>query len=80
VPGSDDVKATTPGVKLTCEAFTRRRDETIKRHLYERSGVFEYWIVDPDLDAVRIHRKAEDRFEPALSAATRVRRVKAAAA
>jgi Uma2 family endonuclease len=35
---------------------TRRRDETIKRHLYERAGVAEYWVVDPDIEAVRIYR------------------------
>ena len=35
---------------------TRKRDETIKRRLYERSGVSEYWVVDPDLDVVRIYR------------------------
>jgi Uma2 family endonuclease len=35
---------------------TRKRDETIKRRLYERSGVIEYWVVDPDLDAVRVYR------------------------
>ena len=35
---------------------TRKRDETIKRRLYERSGVTEYWIVDPDLEVVRVYR------------------------
>lgn len=41
---------------------TRRRDETIKRRLYERSGVTEYWVVDPELDIVRIYRSAGERF------------------
>ena len=36
---------------------TRQRDETIKRRLYERSGVSEYWVVDPDLDLVRVYRR-----------------------
>src|SRR4051812_43701088 len=35
---------------------TRTRDETIKRRLYERAGVSEYWVVDPDLDLVRVYR------------------------
>jgi Uma2 family endonuclease len=41
---------------------TRKRDETIKRRLYERSGVSEYWVVDPDLDLVRVYRRGDDRF------------------
>ncbi len=36
---------------------TRRRDETTKRRLYERAGVAEYWVVDPELDVVRVYRK-----------------------
>ena len=36
---------------------TRRRDETIKRRLYERVGVEEYWVVDPAIDVVRVYRQ-----------------------
>ena len=38
---------------------TRKRDETIKRRLYERTGVREYWVVDPDLEVIRIYRLDE---------------------
>jgi Uma2 family endonuclease len=41
---------------------TRKRDETIKRRLYERSEVSEYWVVDPEIDVVRVYRRAADRF------------------
>jgi Uma2 family endonuclease len=42
---------------------TRKRDETIKRRLYERVGVTEYWVVDPDLDVIRIYRRSGDRYD-----------------
>jgi Uma2 family endonuclease len=41
---------------------TRQRDETIKRRLYERSHVLEYWVVDPDIDVIRVYRRDGDRF------------------
>lgn len=36
---------------------TRRRDEIDKRRLYERYGVVEYWVVDPELELVKIYRR-----------------------
>ena len=36
---------------------TRRRDERIKRELFDRGGVREYWIVDPDSSRVTVYRR-----------------------
>ena len=39
---------------------TLRRDEQIKRQLFDRGGVREYWIVDPDTHVVRVFRRQSD--------------------
>ena len=36
---------------------TRPRDERLKRDLYERMGVEEYWLVDPEQESVTIYRR-----------------------
>jgi Uma2 family endonuclease len=45
---------------------TRSRDRRLKRDLYERTGVQEYWMVDPDRDIVTVYRRntAGDYGEP----------------
>jgi Uma2 family endonuclease len=39
---------------------TRRTDETTKRRLYERVGVREYWIVDDEIEVVKVYRRQDD--------------------
>jgi Uma2 family endonuclease len=48
---------------------TKYRDLRLKRDLYERVGVREYWIVDPDREVVKIYRHRDGSFEPAISLA-----------
>ena len=45
---------------------TRQRDETVKRRLYERSAVSEYWVVDPEVDVVRIYQRTAEGFARAV--------------
>lgn len=40
------------------------RDRIVKRDLFEASGVPEYWIVEPDDEAVQVLRLEDGRFRP----------------
>jgi Uma2 family endonuclease len=41
---------------------TRRRDQRLKRDLYERVGVREYWLVDPVGNVVTVFRRGKRGF------------------
>lgn len=41
---------------------TRRTDEIVKRKLYERFGVREYWAIDPLLESVKVYRLEAGAF------------------
>jgi Uma2 family endonuclease len=39
---------------------TRKRDEGIKLRLFDRGGVQEYWLVDPESNRVKVWRRQPD--------------------
>lgn len=41
---------------------TRRRDERLKQQLYERFGVSDYWVIDPELESIKVYRAVEGRY------------------
>ena len=43
---------------------TRKRDLGIKRQLFERGGVREYWVVDPKANDIAIYRRQPDGTLP----------------
>jgi Uma2 family endonuclease len=45
---------------------TRKRDAQIKRRLFERTGVREYWLADPELDTVQVFRPADGKLVRAV--------------
>jgi|SRR5437868_4110344 len=52
---------------------TNRRDRTLKLRLYEKFGVAEYWLIDPDTESVTVQQLRAGRFEanePLVGSAT----------
>lgn len=49
---------------------TRRRDQGIKRRLFDEKGVREYWMVDPKGRRVSICRRADDGTFPLVDTST----------
>ena len=45
---------------------TRKKDEVTKRKLYDRVGVQEYWVVDPELESVKIFSRAQQGYGRAV--------------
>ncbi len=50
---------------------TRRADHVTKRHLYDRAGVREYWIVDPEIEVVKVYRRSDNGTFPKVAEPSR---------
>jgi len=48
-------------VEIVSES-SRKIDEMIKRKLYERYRVPEYWIIDPELESVKVYRLSDKGY------------------
>jgi len=55
--GSQNVRGAPAIVVEILSPGGRHRDEVVKRDLYARAGVREYWIVDPGRDAIIVCRQ-----------------------
>ena len=51
-----------PDLVIEILSENRRYDEVVKKQLYERHGVAEYWIADPELDSIKIYRRSGEHF------------------
>ncbi len=51
-----------PALPVEGDGRSPKIDEVIKRKLYERYGVQEYWIVDPELEIIKVFRMTEQGY------------------
>lgn len=58
----DNVRGTPDLLIEILSPSTRKTDLTVKRKLYERFGVPEYWVVDPELETVRIFQLKDGSY------------------
>jgi Uma2 family endonuclease len=42
---------------------TAKRDRGVKFDVYERHGVGEYWLIDPEARFVEVYQRANERFQ-----------------
>ena len=61
--GGDNVLGAPDLVVEILSPSTAGRDRTLKRSLYAKHGVKEYWLVDPDARTVTVLRLEERAFE-----------------
>jgi len=57
---------------LAVEVFsrtTRRRDQTLKRRVYEESGVASYWMFDPEVPSLLVCELVDGRYVDVAKAA-----------
>ena len=62
IVGEKNVHGTPHLVVEVLSDGTRRYDEIQKRRLYESAGVEEYWVVDPEIELVKIYRLSGGKY------------------
>ena len=60
--GGENVRGAPDLVIEILSPSTADRDRGVKRELYRRHGVTEYWLVDPIAETVSIHRRQAGRL------------------
>ena len=63
--GGDKIYGAPDLVAEVLSPRTEKTDSITKRHLYEKYGVREYWIVDPELETAEVYRLWDGRFRRA---------------